>query len=75
VKSLMKMAPKALNALSSRREPGSWMTKRRKRLPATWELGEQLDLIEEIMRLTFPRGVGPFVEKLKGLGLLAAVDQ
>lgn len=37
-------------------------------------VGDQLDLIDEIMRLTFPRGIGPFVKKLEGLGLLAGVE-
>lgn len=36
-------------------------------------VAEQLDLIEEIVRLTFPRGIGPFVEKLEALGLRAQV--
>lgn len=34
-------------------------------------VGDQLELMDEILRLTFPRGVGPFVEKLEALGLLA----
>jgi hypothetical protein len=37
-------------------------------------LGEQLDLVDEILRLTFPRGVGPFVKKLQELGVLSEVD-
>lgn len=39
----------------------------------TLGLGEQLDLVDEIMRLTFPRGVGPFVDKLRALGLVDGV--
>lgn len=30
-------------------------------------VGEQLDLLEVILRLTFPKGIGPFVEKLTHL--------
>lgn len=35
-------------------------------------VGPQVDLVDEILRLTFPRGIGPFVAKLRGLGILAA---
>jgi hypothetical protein len=34
-------------------------------------LGSQLDLVDEIIRLTFPKGVGPFVNRLRALGLFA----
>lgn len=34
----------------------------------------QLDLVETALKLTFPSGVGPFVEKLQGLGVLVQVE-
>jgi hypothetical protein len=37
-------------------------------------LGEQLDLLAAIFELTFPQGVGPFVQKLDALGLLRNAD-
>lgn len=37
-------------------------------------LGDQMDLLDEILRLTFPRGVGPFVSKLEELGALVRED-
>jgi hypothetical protein len=73
-KSLMKMAPVALNAFIAA-GTGKAGDKATEDFAGTLGVGEQLDLIDEILRLTFPRGIGPFVEKLKGLGLLAAVDQ
>lgn len=72
-KALMKMAPKALNAFIAA-GCGKLGDEKAEALAGDLGVGEQLDLIDEILRLTFPRGVGPFVEKLKGLGLLAAVD-
>jgi hypothetical protein len=33
-------------------------------------LGIQVDLIDAILQATFPKGVGPFVEKLKEMGIL-----
>ncbi len=33
-------------------------------------LGDQTDLLAAILRVTLPGGLGPFVEKLAGLGLL-----
>jgi hypothetical protein len=71
---LMKLAPKALCAFIAA-GTGKPNDEKAEEIAGNLGVGEQLDLIEEIMRLTFPRGVGPFVEKLKGLGLLAAVDQ
>lgn len=35
----------------------------------------QLNIIEAGMKLTFPSGVGPFVAKLKGLGVLAQAEE
>jgi hypothetical protein len=37
-------------------------------------LEAQLDLFEEVMKMTFPRGMGPFVKKLQSLGLLVKAD-
>lgn len=37
---------------------------------AKLSLGDQADLLAAILRVTLPGGVGPFVEKLEGLGLL-----
>ena len=38
-------------------------------------LGEQMDLLDEILRLTFPRGIGPFVAKAEALGVMAALRE
>jgi hypothetical protein len=71
---LIKMAPKALNAFIAA-GTGGIGDEKAEEIAGNLGVGDQLDLIDEILRLTFPRGIGPFVEKLKGLGLLAAVDQ
>jgi len=70
---LTKLAPGALAAFiaAGTGKPGD---EEAEKIAGGLGLGEQLDLVDEIMRLTFPRGVGPFVAKLQALGLLGAVD-
>ena len=34
-------------------------------------VGDQLEVVDMILRLTFPRGIGPFVQKLNDLGVMA----
>ena len=33
-------------------------------------VGEQIELLAVILEMTFPSGIGPFVERLEGLGLM-----
>jgi hypothetical protein len=35
-------------------------------------LGEQVELLNAVIRVTMPRGVGPFVEQIKSLGNLVS---
>jgi hypothetical protein len=37
-------------------------------------LGEQFDIIVKILEVTFPQGVGPFVESLRGIARDAGID-
>jgi len=66
---LMKLAPRALAAFiaAGTGHPGNVEMEE---VARTLPVGAQADLIEEILRLTFPRGVGPFVEQLQQMGLL-----
>lgn len=43
-------------------------------IAGTLPLDAQADLIAAILKVTMPQGVGPFVEKLTGLGLLVGGD-
>jgi hypothetical protein len=43
-------------------------------IAGTLSLDVQADLLAAILRLTLPKGVGPFVEKLTALGSLLGVD-
>lgn len=67
---LVKLAPDAVAALIAAGcgDPGN---KEVEKAAAKLALEAQLDLIQAIIKLTFPSGVGPFVKKLEGLGLLA----
>lgn len=71
---LAKLAPKALAACIAA-GTGFAGDDKAEQAAAKLGVGEQLELIDEIMRLTFPRGIGPFVEKLQGLGLFARVEE
>jgi hypothetical protein len=71
---LAKMAPRALNAFIAA-GCGNPANEEAEKIAGNLGVGEQLELIDEILRLTFPRGVGPFVEKLKGMGVLNALDK
>ena len=70
---LMKLAPQALAAFIAAGcgQPGSVELEE---VAAKLGVGEQTELVEEIVRLTFPRGIGPFVESLKKLGVLAQME-
>lgn len=72
-KKLVTMAPPALSAFiaAGTGHPGD---EAHEKIAAKLDVSAQLDLVDEIMRLTFPRGVGPFVKKLEALGLLAQVE-
>jgi len=70
---LMKLAPTALSAFIAA-GCGKAGNEQAEKIARDLGLGEQLDLVDEILRLTFPRGVGPFVQKLQELGVLSAVD-
>lgn len=63
---LFKMVPDAIATIIAAGcgEPGNEAAElAASRLPAH----EQADLLEEILRLTMPKGVGPFVDRLMGL--------
>jgi hypothetical protein len=67
VDDIIKLAPDAVSAIIAAGigKPGDPQTEEEvDRL----SLEMQLDFIEAILRLTMPRGVGPFVEKLSSLG-------
>lgn len=68
--SVLELAPKALAAFIAA-GCGNPNDERMEGIASKLGLGEQIDLIDEIMRLTFPRGIGPFVDKLQELGVLA----
>lgn len=72
-KALMTMAPEALAAFiaAGTGHPGD---KEHEKAAAVLDVSSQLDLVDEIMRLTFPRGIRPFVEKLEALGLLVQLE-
>lgn len=72
-KAMMKMAAPALAAFIAAGTglPGD---KAAMEIARKLGVGEQLDLVDEILRLTIPRGIGPFVEKLQALGVMAQVD-
>lgn len=72
-KKLMTMAPPALAAFiaAGTGHPGD---EKHEKVASKLDVSSQLDLVDEIMRLTFPRGIGPFVAKLEALGLLAQVE-
>ena len=67
---MMKLAPAALAAFIAAGcgKPGD---EKMEDVARKLGVAEQLDLVDEILRLTFPRGVGPFVLKLRELGVLA----
>lgn len=67
-----KMAPRALAAFLAAGTGTPGDTKAEE-VAGNLGVGEQLELIDEILRLTFPRGVGPFVDKLKAMGVLEAL--
>jgi hypothetical protein len=66
VDTLISMAPPIIAAIcaAGTGEPGNVETEA---VAASLSLGEQAELLEAIFRLTFPTGVGPFVQKLKSL--------
>lgn len=66
---LMKMAPEAVGAIIAA-GCGELGNPEAEKAAANLGLGPQTDVIAEVLRLTFPKGVGPFVEKLEGLGVL-----
>lgn len=75
--SLMKMAPAALGAFlacGTGYSPDHKDFEKVSTIARALGVGDQLDLVDEVLRLTFPRGVGPFVDKLHQLGALAQVD-
>lgn len=66
---IMKVAPEAVAAFIA---AGCGYTNDAKAIKVAASLGvnAQLDLASEIIKATFPSGVGPFVARLEGLGLL-----
>lgn len=69
---IMKVAPQAIAdiiAVGTGNKPTDENLKAARRLPVEM----QLDIVSAIIKQTFPTGgVGPFVQKLEGLGLLVA---
>lgn len=70
---LLKLAPGAVAAAIAA-GTGSAGDEQAEAVAARLGLGEQLDLLAAIFELTFPQGVGPFVQKLDVLGLLRSAD-
>ena len=70
---LLKLAPGAVAAAIAA-GTGSAGDEQAEAVAARLGLGEQLDLLAAIFDLTFPQGVGPFVQKLDALGLLRSAD-
>ena len=70
---LLKLAPGAVAAAIAA-GTGSAGDENAEAVAARLGLGEQLDLLAAIFDLTFPQGVGPFVQKLDALGLLRNAD-
>lgn len=64
--SLGKLAPEALGAFIAA-GTGNVGSKEAEEFASKLGMGSQMDLISEILRLTFPRGVGPFVKQLDDL--------
>jgi len=71
---LAKMAPEAVAAViaAGTGHPGE---EKHERAAARLGIDDQLALLDEILRLTFPRGIGPFVERLERLGILMRVQK
>lgn len=67
------MGPEALAAFiaAGTGQPGN---EEAEKVAADLPVSSQLDLIEQILKLTFPKGVGPFVKQLQAAGLLVAVE-
>jgi len=70
---LMKIAPQAMGAViaagcGEADDPDAEET------ASKLGVGPQLDLVDMIIRLTFPTGVRPFVQKLQDLGLFVQVE-
>jgi hypothetical protein len=70
---LLKLAPGAVAAAIAA-GTGSAGDEQAEAVAARLGLGEQLDLLAAIFDLTFPQGVGPFVQKLDAFGLLKSAD-
>lgn len=68
---LVKVAPDAVAAFIAAGSgfPGN---EKAEAVAAKLPLQAQFDLLSEIVRLTFPSGVRPFVERLRALGVLGA---
>ncbi len=71
VEDMIAVGPDALAAIlaAGTGAPGD---KAAEAVAARLPLDAQANLLEAILRITLPGGVGPFVEKLSGLGLLVA---
>jgi hypothetical protein len=67
--SIVQFAPAAIAAIIAA-GTGNVGDKDAEAVAARLTLGEQLNLLSAIFELTFPQGVGPFVEQLEGLGIL-----
>ena len=71
--SLFKLAPREMLAALIAAGTGMPGNKDAEKIAAGLTIGEQTDLIDAILRQTFPRGIGPFVEKLRELGIMVEV--
>jgi hypothetical protein len=67
---LMKVGPEALAAFIAA-GTGGLNDSKQEEIAATLGVGTQLEVVDMILKLTFPRGVGPFVQKLRDLGVMA----
>lgn len=67
---LMKVGPEALAAFIAA-GTGKLDDPEAEKIAGTLSVGSQLELVDMILKLTFPRGVGPFVQKLRDLGVMA----
>jgi len=67
---LMKLGPDALAAFIAA-GCGKPDDAEAEAIASNLSVGQQLELIDMIIKLTFPRGIAPFVAQLRDLGLLA----
>lgn len=74
VESLLRLAPRVIGAILAA-GTGSPGNAEAEKMYKGLGIGHQVRLLKEIMDLTFPGGLGPFVEDLRAMGLLGLASE